>query len=71
MSLIRGIDGDRRRHAIVGGIAGICRTLSTKVVAEGVETRDELAALRELGITLFQGYLFAKPWFERLPEATL
>ena len=71
MSLIRGINGDGRRHAVVSGIVGICRTLSTKVVSEGVETFAELAALRDIGIDLFQGFLFAKPGFEALPEAAL
>ena len=68
MALLRGLDTDARRHAIVGGVVGICRALSTQVVAEGVETDAELAALRALGVTLFQGYLFAKPGFEALPQ---
>ena len=68
MSLLRGLDTDARRHAIVGGIVRICRDLSTEVVAEGVETAAELAALRAIGVTLFQGYLFAKPGFEALPQ---
>ena len=67
MSLVRNLDTDARRHAIVGGIVGICRALSTKVVAEGVETAAEFAALQALGVGLFQGYLFAKPGFEVLP----
>lgn len=70
MSLLRGIGGNARGQAIVSGIVGICRTLSTEVVAEGVETHSELAALRALGITLFQGYLFARPGFETLPDVT-
>ncbi len=68
MSLLRGLDTDTRRHAIVNGIVGICQALSIRVVAEGVETVAELAALRALGVTLFQGYLFAKPGFETLPK---
>lgn len=71
MALIRGLDTDSRRQAIVGGIVGICRALDTKVVAEGVETRAELSALRALGLSLFQGYLFARPAFERLPAVVL
>jgi EAL domain-containing protein (putative c-di-GMP-specific phosphodiesterase class I) len=69
--LLRDLDSDSRRRAIVGGIAGICRALGIKVVAEGVETAAELAALRELGISLFQGYLFARPGFESLPQVPL
>ena len=68
MALLRGLDADARRRAIVGGVAGICQALSVQVVAEGVETAAELAALRALGVTLFQGYLFAKPGFETLPR---
>ena len=67
-ALLRGLDADARRRAIVGGVAGICRSLSVQLVAEGVETAAELSALRALGITLFQGYLFARPGFETLPR---
>ncbi len=70
MSLIRALDSDARRHVIVGGVVQMCRSLSAQVVAEGVETASELAALRGLGVSLFQGYLFAKPGLERLPEVT-
>jgi predicted signal transduction protein with EAL and GGDEF domain len=37
-------------------------------LAEGIETREEMACLRELGISLMQGYLFARTGFETLPE---
>jgi len=37
---------------------------------EGVETVEEYHAVRDCGIRLMQGYLFAKPGFERLPEVT-
>jgi len=35
--------------------------LSLRVVAEGVETREELAAVRDLGCEYAQGYLLARP----------
>jgi len=38
------------------------------VTAEGVETLGEYHTLRELGIDLFQGYLFARPAFEAFVE---
>jgi EAL domain-containing protein (putative c-di-GMP-specific phosphodiesterase class I) len=66
MALIRGIDQDRRRQAIVKGMLALCRELSTQVIAEGVETREEYVALRDLGIELFQGYYFARPAFRAL-----
>ncbi len=67
MDLIRGVDADPARRAIVPGVMGIARALGVAVIAEGVETVAELEALRSFGVTLFQGYLFAKPLFEGLP----
>ncbi len=67
MDLLRGIDTDERRQVIVGGLIGIARDLGIAVIAEGVETQEELATLRALGATLFQGYYFAKPHLEHLP----
>ena len=71
ISLIRSLDSDARRATIVRGMFDICRDLATQVVAEGVETEAEFAALRELGVSLFQGFLFAKPGFEQLPRVAL
>jgi EAL domain-containing protein (putative c-di-GMP-specific phosphodiesterase class I) len=67
MALIRDIDRDRVRQAIIRGIVQVCGELSTTVIAEGVETAAELAVLQSFGIELFQGYLFARPAFEALP----
>jgi EAL domain-containing protein (putative c-di-GMP-specific phosphodiesterase class I) len=68
MGLVRGIDGCHRRRAIVHGVLTACRDLGIGAVAEGVETADELAALRDLGVRYAQGYLFARPAVECLPE---
>jgi EAL domain-containing protein (putative c-di-GMP-specific phosphodiesterase class I) len=67
MELIRGIDRDGVRQTIVDGVLGICRRLGIRVIAEGVETVEELDTLRAMGIELFQGYLFARPAFQALP----
>jgi EAL domain-containing protein (putative c-di-GMP-specific phosphodiesterase class I) len=58
---IDGIDRDRKRRAIVKGIVEMSRELGTNVIAEGVERDEELAVLRDLGVTLAQGWLFGKP----------
>jgi EAL domain-containing protein (putative c-di-GMP-specific phosphodiesterase class I) len=71
MELVRGIDADGARRAIVGGMLGICRKLGIRVIAEGIETAAEARVLRDLGIALMQGYLFAKPAFEALPHVDL
>jgi EAL domain-containing protein (putative c-di-GMP-specific phosphodiesterase class I) len=67
MALIRDIDEDRVRRSITSGIVVTCRSLGCQILAEVVETTAEYRVLREMGITLFQGYLFAKPALESLP----
>lgn len=41
------------------------------LIAEGLEHVENYHVLRELGVSLMQGYLLAKPAYERLPEFTL
>ena len=67
MELVRGIDHDPVRRTLVRMIAVACAELQVTVLGEGVETEGEAATLRELGVTLQQGYLFARPAFEALP----
>ena len=66
MGLIRHIDQNKGRQAIVKGIVQVCNELEIKVIAEGVETYEELSILQSFGIELFQGYYFAKPRFQNL-----
>ncbi|HEY4241315.1 MAG TPA: EAL domain-containing protein [Kofleriaceae bacterium] len=61
MSLVRDIQARATKRRVVGAIATLCRELGSLVVAEGVETVAERDVLADLGIELFQGYLFAKP----------
>jgi EAL domain-containing protein (putative c-di-GMP-specific phosphodiesterase class I) len=68
MELIRGVESSKVRQTIVSCIGAMARTLDIVVIAEGIETADELAVLRAAGITLFQGYLFAKPMVAGLPD---
>jgi len=63
MALIRNIDKDKGRQAIVRGIIQVCRDLAIEPIAEGIETVEELAVLKQFDIHLFQGYYFAKPSF--------
>ena len=65
MELIRNVDTSSRKQAIIAGIVGIARELGIEVLAEGVETRDEIAVLASANIRLFQGYAFAKPQIEQ------
>jgi EAL domain-containing protein (putative c-di-GMP-specific phosphodiesterase class I) len=68
MALIRSIDTDRSRQTIVGAVAAIGNLLGIRIIAEGVEQAREALVLHHLGISLMQGYLFAKPGYETLPQ---
>lgn len=68
MALTRAIHLDEVRTRITEAIVGLCRNLNISVIAEGIETIEEAAALRALGVHLFQGYLFAQPAIEQLPQ---
>jgi EAL domain-containing protein (putative c-di-GMP-specific phosphodiesterase class I) len=61
MKLVRNIESRGPRQAIVRGIARTCIDLGIDIIAEGVETEDEFDWFVGEGITLFQGYLVARP----------
>lgn len=67
MELIRGLDASLPRRIIIDGVMKMCAALGVEVIAEGIETRAELDALREIGVRYIQGYLFARPGFQSLP----
>lgn len=69
MHLIRGIDRDARRRHILDAMVTLSDRLGFRLVAEGIETAEELAAVREAGIALCQGFLLARPRFEGLVPA--
>jgi diguanylate cyclase (GGDEF)-like protein/PAS domain S-box-containing protein len=60
-SFITNLDSDPYDATLVAAVIAIGDALGLRVVAEGVETTEELAALRELGCQYAQGYLFARP----------
>ena len=47
--------------AIVAAIVNMARALALRVVAEGVETQEQLTILRELGCDEHQGYFYSRP----------
>ena len=59
--LIAGLRPDTRMFRLVKAIVVLCRELDALVVAEGIETVEELEAVREAGAHFGQGYLLAKP----------
>lgn len=66
MDLVRRIDQDAPRQAIVKNLLGMATDMGIEVIAEGIETRGERDFLLDAGIYLMQGYWFAKPAFAAL-----
>jgi diguanylate cyclase len=60
-SLISGIDTDPDRGALVSAMLSYVGQTGGHLIAEGVETEAELDTLRQLGVTLIQGYLLGRP----------
>lgn len=68
-ALVHDCDRDRVRLAIVASIVALGAEIGIKVVAEGVERREEVEALRGTGLRFMQGFYFARPVFEGLASA--
>lgn len=58
---VRGMAHDGRKAAVVAGALMMARRMSLNVVVEGVETADDLLALKDLGQPVMQGYFIARP----------
>ena len=59
------------KQVVVSAIVEVCRQLEMALLAEGVELAEEYRWLADAGITLFQGYYFARPGFETLPQVDM
>jgi EAL domain-containing protein (putative c-di-GMP-specific phosphodiesterase class I) len=59
-SFVAGLGSDTESDAIVAAIISLAQSLHLRTIAEGVETREQMVKLRELGCELFQGFLFSK-----------
>ena len=66
MFLTRHINKDKIRHTLVLGIILVCKELGIKIIAEGIETKDEYLTLADVRIILFQGLMFAHLGFNSL-----
>ena len=60
-SFVHNLPQDERDMSIVRAIVDLARSLKIEVVAEGVETGQQMEQLRRLGCTEIQGYLFSPP----------
>ncbi|GAA0077230.1 EAL domain-containing protein [Clostridium sp. CTA-5] len=64
MEIVRGIDKDLNRQQILKNIISYSKDREIKIVAEGVETKEELEILIEFGVDYLQGYYLSKPDFD-------
>ncbi|MGK7877397.1 MAG: EAL domain-containing protein [Xenococcaceae cyanobacterium] len=60
-SFVKCLDGNRENLGLIPGIISIAREMGMNVIAEGIETQQQLAQLRRLNCGFGQGYLFSKP----------
>ena len=70
MGLIRGIDRNATKRTIVGHTLAMLRDLGIEPVCEGIETVAEHDTLRDMGVSLMQGYLLARPETAALPAVS-
>ncbi len=73
MKLIRDIDTDLLKTALVKGMVELSKASSISLIAEGIETKEELETLIALGVQYGQGYLIQKPKaeLEEIPKAVI
>jgi len=61
LSLVRSIDTDPPRQELLRALHAVAGKLGAEIIAEGIETSEELTTLQGLGIPYGQGYLFGRP----------
>ena len=68
VALVRGIDADPARQALIAGMSYFAVRRKIRLIAEGIETSAELQMLRSLGVHYGQGYLLGRPKDGRGPD---
>lgn len=70
MSIIHGVDKDINRRNLLSSILSYTKPRNIITIAEGIETREEMETVLELGVDLLQGFYIAMPDFEvkQIPE---
>ncbi len=70
MSLVRDIDTDPVRRALMEAMVTLAGRIGSEIIAEGIETKGEAGALLEIGVHYGQGYFLSRPHFPK-PETHL
>jgi EAL domain-containing protein (putative c-di-GMP-specific phosphodiesterase class I) len=55
------VESDAETHEIVRTVVMLAHSLGVKVIAEGVETQEQLELLKHIGCDMAQGFLFSRP----------
>lgn len=61
ISLTQNINKDRRKFLLAKALCGFAKAINCSIVAEGIETQEEITALRKLGVDNAQGYFIGRP----------
>ena len=61
MHMVRHIDKSSVKQDIMRAFCDMAKNIGAEVVAEGVETREELRTVEQLGVDYVQGFFLAKP----------
>ena len=67
IGLVRGIDSDPARQALIAGMSYLAVKRKVLLVAEGIETAAERDTIRSLAVTFGQGYVLGRPQDGRSP----
>jgi EAL domain-containing protein (putative c-di-GMP-specific phosphodiesterase class I) len=68
MELVRDIDQSREKRVVLRHTLAMLNEFGILPLCEGVETKQELAVLQDMGVHYIQGYLLARPAFERFEQ---
>ena len=60
-ALVHDIDKDPARRTLLSALHSVANEFGARIIAEGLDTLEELETLGELGIPFGQGWLFGKP----------
>ena len=60
-SFVQGVGHNLKDTAITTSLASLAHALGVRAIAEGIESAEQLQAVRDLGCDLAQGFLFARP----------